>query len=173
MISSVFGTLSESSSSSGSSASASSSKGGSGSSYAPSVTQLAVFTAGGDAVFTITRLSGTEAVNGEVISPGAPAQLIGDQYVSEGTKGVVYVGGQSVAFQAASGSGSAGSSAGVPTAAPGRSIVSHEGSSSQPPDSRLATAKPTSQSSSAGVPIKTAEAKIAAVLGVVVGAMVL
>lgn len=140
-----------------SSSSSSSSAMLSSSSIPPSVTQIAVFTAGG-AAFTVTRISGEEALNGEVLTPGAPAQLVGDQYVSEGTSGVVYVGASSISF------------APLYTIETTNVVVApHRGSSTAGGSSSAAA----SSAMADAAPFRTAEAKIVAVVGAVVGAMIL
>jgi hypothetical protein len=122
-------------------------------------TEIAVFTAAG-AIFTVTEISGQAAVDGKSLTPGGPAQLIGGEYVSENSKGNIVANGQTLTFEAFS------SSSRAPSRQPAASNSAPASSSSG------AAGGSTSTSGGAG-PIQTAAANVVAIVGAVVGAMVL
>ena len=124
-------------------------------------TEIAIFTAAG-AVFTVTEISQTYAVDGKTLVPGAAPQLIAGEYISEGSKGAVVVNGQTLTFQPLSSSSS--------LAQPPPASSSSAAASSS---SAAAGGKATSSSSSPGAaPVQTAAAHVVALVGAVVGVMV-
>ena len=127
----------------------------------PTGTVIAVFTAA-DAVFTVTEVSGQAAVDGKSLTPGGPAQMIGGEYVSENSKGNIIANGQTLSLAAISSSSQAATQPAAPSSA---------GASSS---SGAAGGQGGSSSSSGGAgPMQTAAANVVAIVGAVVGAMVL
>ena len=130
---------------------------------AAGATAVAVFTGGDGAIYTVTSFSGIEAVDGKTLTAGGAPQLIGNENVSEATKGIV-ANGQTIEF-------SPYSSSSVPVRYTS-SAAAPTGSSAAASASASASAA-ASSSSGGAAPRQTAGANMAAVVGAVVGAMIL
>lgn len=121
---------------------------------APTGTEIAPFTADG-AIFTVTEISGVAGVDGKSLTPGGPAQLIGGEYISELSTGVVIVNGQTLNFTPYS------SSSMAPSQQPATSAAAASSS---------AAAAASSKSSGAAA---MHTGNVVAAVGAVIGAMVL
>lgn len=125
--------------------------------------EIAVFTDEG-LIFTVSKQGSQDVVDGKTLIPGGPGQMIGDAVISEGSKGAVVADGQTLSFSSFS-----SSSASVPpetrSVEPASSLHAGSGSSSAGAQMSSSTSNP------AAMP--TAGAKAMALVGAVVGVMVL
>ena len=124
-------------------------------------TEIAVFTAAG-AVFTVTEISQTYAVDGKTLVPGAAPQLIAGEYISEGSSGAVVVNGQTLSFALFS-----SSSAPAAPAAPSSNAAASSSSGAAGGQAASSSTSPGAAS------LQTAAAHVVALVGAMVGVMAL